>query len=455
MIDPTKQPASCDVSGPAAISRRTVLMSLGATAVGSLAGCSRTRSSRSGSFRTSGPQSKGPNVLYVTADDLGVQLHCYGHPVVQSPRIDQFASTATQFDRCYCQAPMCGPSRVSILTGLRPEHTKVMENDQDWRDGVPDAKSLPRLFRDAGYHTVGVGKIADVRNGPLDDAWTLEPDKLGLESSAPAIAALGELARRTDPAPFFFAVGFKAPHCPWEPTATSKSLYPPDSITPEGPGRTVYDEKTAECWGVHAPRFTDAQDKDMTARFYATVSDLDRMFGEVYDEAVRLGLLKNTIVIFWSGDHGFSLGKNGRWGKWTNYDAVTRIPLLFRLPGQTKGQRCDRLVEAVDMYPTLQGLCGLARPPQKLDGLSFKPLLADPSQPWKKAAFSVWWRGERSIKTEEYNLMEWPERRPSSRYELYDLATDPDETTNLAATRPEVVMDLVSRLKAGPEAALP
>lgn len=210
-----------------------------------------------------------------------------------------------------------------------------------------------------------------------------------------------------------------------------------------------------ECFGVDRRQVSDAQNEDMTARFYASVTDLDQMFGEVYDEADRLGLLENTIVIFWSGDHGFSLGKNDRWGKWSNYDAVTRIPLLVRQPGQTEGARCARLVEAVDMYATLVGMCGLDEPPQTLDGLSFGPLLADPGLAWKSAAFTVWRRGERSITTETYDFLEWPEHPPKDRYELFDLSADPDETTNLASTRPDLVKEMLSRLDAGPQAALP
>src|SRR5439155_14748706 len=143
----------------------------------------------------------------------------------------------------------------------------------------------------------------------------------------------------------------------------------------------------------------------------------------------------------------------GHWGKWSNADSATRIPLIMRVPGtRSVGRRAGGLVEAVDMYPTLDELCGLSRPPQALDGLSFAPLFDDPGRPWKKAAFTRWGRGEASVKTERYNLIaNWG----LGSVMLFDLLEDPDETTNIAAARPDVVTELRAILAAGPDAARP
>ena len=171
-------------------------------------------------------------------------------------------------------------------------------------------------------------------------------------------------------------------------------------------------------------------------------------------EAEDLGLLANTIVIFWSGDHGYSLGEQGTWGKWTNYDVVTRIPLIMTVPGmRTSGRRTPALVEAVDMYPTLVELCGLPTPPQELDGVSFVPLLSSPTRPWKQAAFSYGapYGGTRAMKTARYDLISYG----AAGYELFDLDQDPMETRNLAHEEPQLLAGLVRQLEAGPAAARP
>ena len=163
-------------------------------------------------------------------------------------------------------------------------------------------------------------------------------------------------------------------------------------------------------------------------------------------------MLDNTIVIFWSGDHGHSLGDSGQWGKWTNHDAATRIPLIMSLPGgKAAGRRATGLVEAVDMYPTLDDLCGLAPPPQSLDGISFAPLFDDPGREWKKAAFSQY-GPSRSVKTERYNLIV---NDGFGTVQLYDLLDDPGENTDISKARPDLVAQLRAVLDAGPAAARP
>ena len=192
---------------------------------------------------------------------------------------------------------------------------------------------------------------------------------------------------------------------------------------------------------------------DIVRRYLASVTDVDTMFGEILDTARHLGMLDDTIVIFWSGDHGFSLGDSGQWGKWTAHDAATRIPLIMSVPGTpSAGRRAGGIVEAVDMYPTLDQLCELPRPTQNLDGVSFAALFDDPARPWKKAAFNLWETSIKSVKTERYNLIV---NNATGKVQLFDLAVDPGENFNIARLRPDLVARLRAVLEAGPAAARP
>lgn len=435
------------MQGTRTISRRGLLLGAAATATAVAVGAgTRLR------------QNRPLNVLYISADDLGTTLGAYGFDQVISPNIDAFARRSVLFERCHCQIAICTGSRTSILSGIRPETSGLIDIAHDWQAALPQARSLPRHFRDHGYRTASVGKIFDRRGGGPDDCWDEQVSERGVRDSVSAIEALNDLARGDQP--YFLAVGYAQPHCPWEPSAESMALYDVDRVEPFGPGRTFESTGLQDCAGATALEVTEAEARAITARYLADVTDLDRAVGDLLASADELGVLDDTIVIFWSGDHGLHLGRSDRWGKWTCHDAATRVPLMMSVPGVTKaGTRVPGIVECVDMYPTLVELCGLGQPPQGLEGMSFAPLLDDPGRPWKHSAFSVFGVetiGQRSITTERYNYIEWEARRfrPASR-ELYDLVADPQETQNLVEVRPEIAGVLAKRLELGPAAARP
>jgi iduronate 2-sulfatase len=390
---------------------------------------------------------KRPNVLFIAVDDLRPELGCYGQPV-HSPNIDRLAMTGTRFDRAYVQVALCMPSRVSMLTGQRPETTGVVDFSVRFRDVQPNVLTLPQHFRNNGYTAVAFGKIFHNDDKaswsePLfksrrseDDyhtdfgrkvlAWTREDHRRltyvwdlgdgitktkrpgGLPWEAPdvpdnavrdgqladaAVAKLKEL--NAGERPFFLAVGFHKPHLPFIAPKKYFDLYDPQAIVPasqpnppkDAPKFATYNwNDLRHYYGIPDVGPVSAQQaRELKHAYYACVSFVDAQVGKVLAEIDQ----GNTIVVLW-GDHGWQLGEHGMWDKHSNYETSTRIPLIVRVPGQRPAST-DALVEAVDLYPTLADLCGLDLP-EHLEGTSFVPLISDPDRAWKTAAFSQYRR---------------------------------------------------------------
>lgn len=433
-----------------------------------------------------------PNILFIAVDDMNNDLGCYGHPLVQSPNIDKLASQGVRFDRAYCQFPLCSPSRSSVLTGLRPDTTRVFNLQYHFRQGLPDAVTLPQFFIKNGYYVARVGKIyhygnpGDIGTHSLDDraSWTerinpagrdktaLEPDILNHTPKRGLGAAMALLADKTGRdedhtdgkvatetikllekhknEPFFIACGFYKPHCPYITPQKYFDLYPMDKIalpaispkTPDDyPPLALASTKPWPYLGV-----TPDQARECKRAYYAAISFVDAQIGRVMEALTRLGLRENTIVVFWS-DHGYHVGEHGLWFKQSLFEESARVPMIIALPGQkTAGKTCARTVELVDLYPTLADLAGLA-PPKELQGASLRPLLDDPAAEWKRPAFTQEQRGGapgHSVRTERFRYTEWDFGAQSA--ELYDHDADPRELHNLAADAKYA--DTIAQMKA-------
>ncbi|MBX3450855.1 MAG: sulfatase [Planctomycetaceae bacterium] len=441
----------------------------------------------------SGVAADRPNILFIAVDDLRPELGCYGVEHIQSPRIDAFAKTAVTFRRAYCQQAVCSPSRTSLLTGLRPDTTRVYDLETHFRKTIPDVVTLPQRFQQAGYHTVGMGKIY---HGGLDDpaSWSepwstvnrpayasaesMERIRLkqqqakakGLKGKAASRAARGPVLEAgdvednfyTDGAlaekavarmeqlaggdqPFFLAVGFLKPHLPFIAPRRYFDLYPLQSISladnpfhPHGapPFALTNSGEMRVYDGIPKSGPVD----DETARrlrqaYYACVSYTDANIGRLLDGLERLKLSESTIVVLW-GDHGWKLGEHGEWCKHSTVENDTHVVLMMRAPGrQGMGQSSDALVEFVDIYPTL---CELAKidASKELEGTSFARLLDDPTRDWKTAAFSQYPRTHEgvglmgySLRTDKFRYTRWVERRDPSKVVAEELY---DEQTDPA-----------------------
>ena len=412
-----------------------------------------------------------PNVLFIAIDDLRPALGCYGDPLAKSPHIDQFAMGARRFDRAYTQQAVCGPSRTSLLTGRLPDHTRVWHNRNRFRDVASDLVTLPQLFKQSGYQAVSPGKIFSGNEQELDPvSWSVpevlkatgwknyrlpENQNSGKQAAweaadvddeaysdgklaSLAIKRLGELHREQQP--FFLAVGFFKPHLPFNAPKKYWDLYDPDRFVLGNDERPVQGapelashthRELGGYRGIPENEHVDAPDvRRLRHGYYACVSYVDAQVGKLLAELERMKLDRQTIVVLW-GDHGFSLGENGRWCKGTNFECDTRVPLLIRTPGLARpGVATKSLVQLVDLYPTLADLAGLT-PPDNLDGQSLVPILNDPQAPGRDLVLSQFnrpWKATTpeqmgySIRTAAHRYTRWVDwnTRATMAEELYD-----------------------------------
>ncbi len=423
------------------------------------------------------PGPRPPNVLLIMADDLNDDIGTFGHPMVKTPNLDRLAARGVRFTRAYTQFPLCSPSRVSMLTGLRPDTTRVHDLQTDFRSIHPDLVTLPQMFKRAGYVSARVGKIyhygnpGQIGTPGLDDpaSWdhtvnprgidkdeephvtNFTPQRTGLGSAlafyaspAPdeahtdgkvATEAIALLERHRD-RPFFLAAGFYRPHCPYIAPAKYFDMYPLDRIALVPPHPRAANVPVP-AWFTNPPHWglDQPQQRRILQAYYASVSFLDANIGRLLDALDRLGLADDTIVVFVS-DHGYHLGDRGQWMKQTLFERATRTPLIVAGRGvAARGASSPRIVELLDVYPTLAALAGLD-PPAVLHGRSLVPLLADARAPWDRAAVSQVRRGGTepftgySLRTERWRYTEWADGMRGT--ELYDAVADPDHLRNLA-----------------------
>lgn len=429
-----------------------------------------------------------PNVLFINIDDLRCDTGCYGHPLVKTPNMDKLAASGMIFDQAHVQATFCNPSRNSFLTGLRPDTTKVLDNATPVFETLPDVVTLPRLFRDNGYHTYRLGKIFH-GTGKFDDpkAWNkvvypkitatgrqgegrnLTGGRVkwcqwkaceGTDEDQPdGLVAKGavDFLRDKPQQPFFLAVGFHKPHDPFFAPKKYFDHYPmaklepllhrdPEDMTPLSPNHI------GGGWWNEFKKWSDKERLEFMRAYYACTTFMDAQLGKVLNALDEQGLRDNTMIIM-ASDHGYHLGERQWWNKSTLLEYSTRTPLIAWTPGmKAGGKRCSQIVEFVDIYPTLTELCGI-EPPPGLHGRSFVPLLDKPNQPWKQAAFSQLRKGGadgRAVRTRDWRYIEWAQGKEGR--ELYDCTRDPGEFHNLA-DKPEhaaKLAELRKILRAGP-----
>jgi arylsulfatase A-like enzyme len=422
------------------------------------------------------------NVLFIIADDLNCDIGVYGSPDVFTPNIDKLASQGVLFENAHVQYPLCGPSRVSLMTGLYPDQTKSKELRLYVRQTIPDVITLGQRFIMEKYNSIRVGKVyhyhnpRDIGTSGHDDHFTwdqtvnpygrdkIEEYKLNkvkenfdgatlswLESEGSdneqtdgigadeTIKFLDKFSKSKEN--FFLAFGLYRPHIPFVAPKKYFDLYEKDNMTVPSNGDEFL--KTISSPAAKSLRARKEQInldnsiiKTVKEAYYSTTSFVDAQIGRVLDKLKETGLDKNTIVVFTS-DHGYHLGEKGHWQKQSLYDRATRVPLIISGPGILSNKRIKNSpVELVDLYKTLMDLTGISSP-EFVQGHSLKNILTSNSKPIRKSALSelrVYSDGSLaqgySIKTDRYRLTRWLHK--DERYlELYDHKYDFNENKNL------------------------
>mgnify|MGYP001207676044 FL=1 len=439
------------------------------------------------------------NVLFIAADDLSCALGCYGDPIAQTPHLDRLAATGVCFLNAYNQLPLCNPTRASVMTGLRPDTIKVYDLDRHFRDEVPDAVTLSQQFMKHGWWAGRVGKIyhynvpASIGTDGFDDppSWQKTVNPIGRDKTDESLifnaephrkisAALSWLAadgkdeEQTDGMiateairlmeehkkdPFFIAAGFFRPHTPFVAPKKYFDMYPLEEMRlPFAPSDDREDIPTAafahNCPIPHYGLDELTCRKAMQA-YYACVSFIDAQVGRMLTALNRLGLAENTVVVFWS-DHGYHLGEhNGIWQKRTLFEQGAKAPLIIRNPvSKGNGQACRRIVEFIDIYPTLTELARI-KTPKQVEGRSLVPLLQNPLSEWNGFAITQVLRPSdnrlakpvmgRSIRTERWRYSDWAEGKNG--VELYDHYADPMEFNNLAENATKENLSVMKTLR--------
>ncbi len=419
-------------------------------------------------------QPKRPNVLFIPVDDLNRSLHCFGNPQVKSPNIDRLAQSGVRFTTAFSNYASCLPSRISFLSGWYPERTGVMTFTPKPRDRqLRNVVYLPEHFRNNGYRTARLDKVFhiggdepscwDISEEPIKDEQgrnkvVFTPREIEAQGLRPRILEEGDFrggrGERSDYAivdaderelidslntrrasqimeqyarenmPFFMACGLRRPHLPRIVPKKYVDMYPPERIEISG----------------HPPNYDPAtwlSDKDrrrIHSLYYAATTYMDARVGELLGTLDRLRIRDNTIVVLF-GDNGYALGeRDNHYGKGTLGERSFAVPLIISAPGmKQKGAACERVVELLDIYPTLVGLCNLPTPASKLQGRSLKPLLDNPRANWQERAIGATGRKDYSrpgltVRTARYRYSENVDRKP---LELFDYSTDPLEWRNL------------------------
>jgi iduronate 2-sulfatase len=418
-----------------------------------------------------------PNILFIAVDDLRPELGCYGVGQIRTPHIDSLAAGGTMFRNAYCNAAVCGASRASLLTGLRPIPGQRFtawnaRADQD----VPGIDTLPEFLRQHGYHTVSNGKVMHVQ-GDSPQAWTEPAWRSDANSGAgihyyniyddwvdPASAALasngygpfyeaaevadgdyhdGQLCDKTiadltrlaqNNQPFFLACGFWRPHLPFNAPKAYWDLYDRQALTLPSNRFRPANVPTALAGSGELPgqytAYTGYPDDEAFQRlarhgYYASVSYIDAQVGRLLATLEALGLDDNTIVVLW-GDHGYHLGEHNFWGKHNTLDRSVRVPLIIRRPGNPVGVR-DQLVEFVDVYPTLCDLASIPVPAH-CEGKSLVPILNNPTAAHKEAVFTSYGSAY-AVKTDRFLYTEYSSGGARM---MFDHQIDPQENTNVS-----------------------
>lgn len=406
------------------------------------------------------------NILFIAVDDLNDWTGFLGgHPQTLTPHMDRLASRSMVFERAYCAASVCNPSRAAIMSGFRPSTSGVYHNGDKMFEYplIRDGKMLLQYLSEHGYRTYSRGKIYHtpatgkhtwdvwsevsgnygrvnrqegylangIPNGEMADNMDWAPTDAKLEDTPDwgnADWAAQQLQLDHDK-PFFLACGIFRPHLKWHVPQEFFDKFDPEELTlpvireddledTAGGGPATREYRAIKKYGKQA---------EAIQAYLASINYADTCIGHLLDALDNSRYRDNTIVVLW-GDHGWHLGEKLRYKKFTLWEEACRMPLIIRVPGMTTpGARCERTVNLLDLYPTLLDLAGLPANEQN-EGHSLVPLLKDPLSTWGYPSLTQMGEGRNSLRTERFRYL----RYEDGGEELYDHQADPMEWRNLS-----------------------
>jgi arylsulfatase A-like enzyme len=404
-----------------------------------------------------------PNVVFIAIDDLNDWIGCLGgHPDVKTPHMDRLAARGLLFRNAHCQVPVCMASRVSVFSGKLASTTGCYEFNAEFHQAPSLAEDvpIPLHFKQHGYTTLGGGKLlhsgfkgrlaqtfdVDLTQGrnptPKQNMnWPVKvwdfgpfPDSDEEMGDLQLAKRAADFLSRKQEVPFFVATGFHRPHVPLHVPQKWFDLYDREQLTlPQAPIEDMRDIPESDITRQkaiapsHAEVLASGKWRDLVHAYLACISFVDHCVGLVADAALDGPNKDNTVVVLWS-DHGFHLGEKQHWAKRTLWEESTRSPLMFAGAGIPEGASTDAAVGLVDIYPTLVELAGLPVP-QTFDGVSLVPLMKDPMATWDRAVISTWLPNNHCVVRGDWRYIRYKEGSE----ELYNLRSDPDEFTNVAA----------------------
>ena len=427
-------------------------------------------------------QTKKQNILFISIDDFRPKISSYGETKMITPNIDKLASEGLQFNNAYTNIAVCGASRASLMTGIRPSLNRFNDFSTRAQVDTPQAISLNQLFMDNGYETISYGKIYH-HSDDFQQHWS-EKDKGQIQSDFQDPKSIervnnaekGEYGNKNltyeypdvddyayndgkitqnaihklkvlkeDDQPFFMAVGYVSPHLPFIQPKKYWDMYDHDSIQLAD---NSYQPKNSPFIAIEAQhnsaelrknyldipaqgKLDDDLARNLIHGYYASVSYMDALIGELIKELDDLGLRDNTTIILWS-DHGYFLGEHGFWCKHSTFHEAVKIPFIMSSPGYAKNQITDSFTELVDVYPTLCELANIT-PPTYIHGKSLTPVLKNPSIQLKDEIYTRYKQGEAVIDA-NYSYTEFYRGKTYVGNMMYDMKTDLKQNIDISKT---------------------
>ena len=423
---------------------------------------------------------KKQNILFISIDDFRPKISSYGETKMITPNIDKLASEGLQFNNAYTNIAVCGASRASIMTGIRPSEKRF--NDFSTRASVdtPDAIPLNQIFKENGYETISYGKIyhhkddfqeywtekdggqiqsdfqdpisiARIENAERGEYGKKQPtfeypdvDDYAYNDGKITKRAINKLkALKNENKSFFMAIGYVSPHLPFIQPKKYWDMYDHDAIKladnsfqPKNSPDIAIEAQhnSAEMRKNYLDIPENGQLDDSLARnlihgYYASVTYMDALIGELIKELDDLGLRENTTIVFWS-DHGYFLGEHGFWCKHSTFEEAVKIPFIISSPSHIKNKTTTSFTELVDVYPTLCDIANI-KAPSYLQGESLIPVLENPSTILKTEVYTRYKQGEAVI-DKDFSYTEFYEGEKYLGNMLYDNLNDYKQNTDIS-----------------------